>query len=157
MLNIFNRCQQFEVEFLVILGNLINLTYSWKLTYLRNFIKLQKKCVAQLTTSILLTQVRKPPYISKPYAVTNDAEKELHLSAPRSSVFISILTCRCILIGGHDNSHGMRTLTFLVQGCQLVPVSRVLGLRHHSRKVSSTLTLNRLTTEGKQQEFIVVA
>lgn len=87
----------------------------------------------KLTTPILLAQIWKPPDIAKANAVTDDAEEELHFAAPRGSVFIRVLSSSCILIGGHNNRNVMTTLAFLIQGCQLVPITRVFRFRNHFR------------------------
>lgn len=63
-----------------------------------------------LTSSILLTQIRKPPDVAQPHRVPDDAEEELHLAGPGSPV-------RLVCVDDDMLLHLCRVR--VVQGCAL--------------------------------------
>lgn len=97
-----------------------------------------------LTTSVLLAQVRKPPDISQTHAVSDNTEKELHFAAPCRSVLFFRLwwVVNDILISCHDR-YALAGLAVVVQGSQLVPISRGLGPDYHPLGTLNRYTRNR--------------
>jgi len=79
-----------------------------------------------------LAQVRKPPDVAQAHAVSDNTEEELHFPAPRCPVLLlGILAVDNILTRRHRDRHVLARLAIVVQGSQLVPVSRSLALYHH--------------------------